>query len=79
MAAWTAFEADMIKYKQSELKLDKPFFEQYQGGTKELIKTVGEAINRVANTVVRPDKKNPPEMIDMELQIYTDKLITRLI
>lgn len=76
--AWAAFEAEMEKYKGNELKLDKPFYQVYEQGQRELVSSVGEAINRVANTIVRPDKNKQAQAIDIELQIYTDKLITRL-
>jgi len=53
--AWAAFEAEMEKYRVSDLKLDKPFYQEYPNAPRELVTTVGEAINRVANTVTRPD------------------------
>lgn len=50
----------MKKYDKDEYKLDKNFLVRYADGKQEPVKTVGEAINRVFNTISKPEKNLAP-------------------
>ena len=61
VAAFKKFEGEMIKYKKTDIMLDKDFYQYYPNGEREKIDKVSGAITRVSNTINRPDPNLPLE------------------
>ena len=79
VAAFKKFEGEMIKYKKTDIMLDKDFYQYYPNGEREKIDKVSGAITRVSNTINRPDPNLPLEQQDAELQGYGDTIIQRIL
>ena len=78
VAGWYAFDGDMKKYDKDEYKLEKNFLVRYADGKQEPVKTVGEAINRVFNTISKPEKNLAPHQAEIQLQGYADACVQRI-
>lgn len=79
---WVLLKEKMEAFKKSDpgQMLKKPFFHVYpMTGERQLIKTVEEAINRVANTMNKPNANSSPQEQDKIMQGQTDALIARLL